>query len=81
MSKTKIVLNYGGVRSLLKSSEMMELCEKQAETIKNKCGKGYETNTYTGKSRVNASVGTETLSAMLDNSENNTILKNLRGKA
>lgn len=78
MSKTKIVLNSEGVKSLLKSSEMMEICKQKAEQIQKKSGKGYATSTHTGKSRVNVSVFTDKTEAMLDNSENDTLLKNMR---
>lgn len=72
----KIVLNYGAIRSLLKSNAMLQVCQSHAKKIKNKCGDGY--STHVGRSRVNVSVETSTKKAIEDNSENNTLLKNMR---
>lgn len=74
----KVHLNYGGVRSLLKSNEMLKICQSHAEKIKNKCGDGYSISSHVGRNRVNVSVGTSTEKAIKDNSENNTLLKNMR---
>lgn len=75
MSKVKFVLNPKGVSELLKSEEMMNLCKSVAEQIAQRAGDGYEVSTYTGKTRVNASVRAVTREAMQDNYENNTLLK------
>lgn len=77
MAKTKIVLNCEGVRSLLKSSEMMAICEEHANKALNSLGPGYTVTTMTGKNRVNASIYAESHEAKRDNMENNTILKAL----
>ncbi len=74
----KFKLNKKGVGELLKSKRMKELVSEKAETIKNKCGTGYETSVYVGRSRVNSSVKAKTRKAKQDNLENNTILKALR---
>ena len=74
----RIVLNKSGVSALLKSQEMMNICKSEAIKIKNRCGEGYGYDTYVGKTRVNASVFTASTKAMKDNSENNTLLKNMR---
>jgi hypothetical protein len=42
-------------------------------------GTGYEVSTMTGKTRVNAQIAAVTYQARKENSENNTILKSLRG--
>lgn len=78
MSKVKIELNKKGVRQLLRSQEMKQICEEHAEAIRGRCGEGYEVSTYTGTNRVNASVYTATYEARKDNSDNNTLLKGLR---
>lgn len=75
MDKFRLKLNSAGVRNLLRSSEMAEVCKQQAETIRARCGDGYETNSYTGKNRVNASVYAATPAAVRDNLKNNTIVK------
>ena len=79
MSKLRIELNGAGVRELLRSSEMKAICGEQASEIAQRCGDGYSYDTYTGQNRVNAEVRAETWEARRDNSENNTILKAMRG--
>jgi hypothetical protein len=78
MANVKIVLNREGVRSLLRSEEMMSICENQANAAVNRLGSGYEVSTYVGRNRVNASITAVTSEAMQENLENNTILKALR---
>lgn len=75
MSKMKFKLNRAGVRELLKSGEMMGICQEHASQIAARAGEGYETSTYTGVNRVNASVKASTPEAVRDNLENNTLLK------
>lgn len=78
-SKVRFKLNRAGVGQLLKSAEMMRVCEGYAQGIQGRCGEGYEVTTFTGKSRVNASVHAATIEARKENSENNTLLKAVRG--
>ena len=75
MSKVRFTLNRKGVRELLKSQEMLGICEEYAEGIRNRAGEGYEVTTYVGRNRVNASVHAETYKARKDNLEHNTLLK------
>lgn len=77
--KVKVVLNRSGVRALLRSEEMKNVCAEQASRIMQRCGSGYEMDTYTGKNRVNAMVKAETYQAKADNIRNNTLLKAVRG--
>lgn len=78
MAKTKIVLNSAGIRELLKSQEMLQICEEHASAIQDRCGDGYECDSFVGKTRVNAMVFADTYQAMADNAKNNTILKALK---
>ncbi len=78
MAKYKIELNWAGVRELLRSDEMRRICAERAEQIVRRCGEGYESDTYTGKNRVNAAVYADTYQAKADNARNNTILKALK---
>lgn len=78
MSKTRIELNSAGVRELLRSPEMLEICREHAAATLAGCGKGYEMDTHTGKNRVNAMVRAATRAAVRDNAQNNTLLKALR---
>lgn len=75
----KFELDKEGVRSLLQSPEMAEVCESYARNVQSRAGAGYEVSTYVGKTRANASVHAETHEALHDNFENNTLLKALGG--
>lgn len=77
MGNVRIELNSEGVRSLLRSREMMKICEEHALQARSKLGAGYEVTTHTGKNRVNASIHAETPEARKDNLKNNSILKAL----
>lgn len=78
MSKAKIVLNRQGVAALLKSPEMMNICQEHANATVASLGEGYEVTTHVGKNRVNAEVAAVTYKARRDNMENNSILKALK---
>lgn len=79
MANVKIELNRDGVRDLLRSQEMMEICEEHASNVLGRLGPGYTVSSMTGKNRVNASVFAESYQAKRENLESNTILKALRG--
>ena len=79
MAKFKFELNRDGVRQLMQSSEMMSVCKSYADRAAGSLGTGYEVSTMTGKTRVNAQIAAVTYQARKENSENNTILKSLRG--
>lgn len=78
MGNVKIVLNRSGVKKLLKSDEMMQICKEHAYGAQSKLGEGYEVTSHVGVNRVNASVSAESYKAKKENLENNTILKALR---
>lgn len=77
-SDVKVVLNRSGVRELLKSEEMMQICKGYAETARGRLGDGYEVTCHVGKNRVNAEIKAVSFGARKENLENNTILKALR---
>jgi hypothetical protein len=77
--KFKFELNRDGVKQLMQSPEMMAVCEAYARRAQSTLGNGYEVSTMTGKTRVNAQISAVTYKARKENSENNTILKSLRG--
>lgn len=79
MAKVKFELNRNGVRELLRSPEMMAVCQGYANRALSSLGEGYEVSTMTGRNRVNAEVRAETFAARKENLENNTILKALGG--
>lgn len=71
----KVELNHDGVKELLRSPEMLEVCKEHAEKAVSKLGAGYEVSTHTGKGRVNASVVAVTNEAIRENSKSNTVIK------
>lgn len=79
MAKVVVELNSEGVRELLRSSEMMSICQKHAQNAVNRLGSGYSVNTMVGRNRVNAEVTADTREARIDNFENNSILKAIKG--
>jgi hypothetical protein len=79
MANVKFKLNKQGVKELMKSPEMMQIVTEYANNALGRLGEGYEVNTRTGRNRVNAEIRAESYMARKDNSENNSILKALRG--
>lgn len=71
----KIVLISKGIKELLKSDEMMQVCKEQANVVQQRAGDGYSVNTYVGKYRVNAEVRADTRESIKDCLKNNTLLK------
>lgn len=80
MAQFKFELNREGVRELLRSKEMADICQEYAENAIGKLGDGYEVTTHTGTNRVNAEVAAVTYSAKKENLETNSILKVVFGK-
>ena len=78
MDKVEIELDSAGIRELLKSSEIMRICEGRAKAAQAACGKGYDVDTYVGKTRVNAMIKATTAAAKADNAKNNTIQKAIK---
>lgn len=81
MSKTEIVLNEKGIVALLQSQEMQKVLVEQGNKIKNRCGKGYESESapVIGRKRAIVRVKAATNAAKKDNLQNNTLLKALGG--
>ncbi len=78
MSNVKIKLNRSGIRELLQSSAMQQICREHAEKAKARCGDGYEMDSRVGRNRANAMIWANTPAARRDNMKNNTILKALK---
>lgn len=80
MSKqVRIELNSAGIRELLNSREVEELCAKTAGDMAARAGTGYAAAQphHTGQ-RVAVNVYAETREARRDNLKNNTLLKVMR---
>lgn len=75
MAKVKFELNREGVRDLLRSKEMMNVCQEYANNALGKLGDGYEVTTHTGTNRVNAEVAAVTAAAKKENLSDNSIIK------
>ncbi len=75
----KFKLNSQGVSQLLKGEEMRGGLNQIGDAIAARCGDGYEVSPYVGQRRANVSISASSREAIKDNSENNTLLKNLRG--
>ena len=78
MSKVQTSLNRSGVRALLRSQEMMNLCAGYAYSAQSRLGEGYEVSYRVGKNRVNAEVAAVTQEAIRENMDTNSILKALK---
>lgn len=76
----KVELNHDGVKELLRSPEMLAICEEYAQKAVRNLGEGYEVSTHTGSGRVNASVVATTREAIAENKANNTVLKAVLAK-
>lgn len=78
MAKIKFKLNRSGVSRLMKSTEMQQILEEKATSIRNRAGEGYKQDSYSGKTRANAMVYADSYKAKKDNLKNNTLLKAVR---
>lgn len=56
MSKKGFELNREGVRTLLRSQEVMDACMKLATAAAGRCEKEVEISPYMGRNRVNVSL-------------------------
>lgn len=77
MSKVKVELNHDGIREILHSAGLVDVLESEARKRATACGEGYSYDVKSMGSRVIASYFTETYDAMVDNANNNTLLKML----
>ena len=76
--KMDFKLNRAGVRELMKSQAMMNVCKEYANRALQRLGDGYESDTYVGANRVNAMVYATWYQTKKENSDNNVILNALR---
>lgn len=80
MTKVRVKLNSKGVRALLQSNELRNVCAQRAQNAMAHLGPGYETNTYVGKTRANAGIRAKTRQARSDALENGSIWRAVFGK-
>ncbi len=79
MGNLRIELNHAGIRDMLRSPEARAVCEKYAKAAQTRLGDDHVASSYTGSSRVNASVYAVSEKAKRANMKENTILKAMRG--
>ncbi len=79
MSNVKFKLNRSGVRELLKSEAMTDVCQKYASRALQRCGEGYEMERRSYPERTGYVVRPVTYQAKHDNLSNNTLEKAVRG--
>lgn len=80
MAKVTVKLNSKGVRALLQSSEIRNVCAERAQAAIAHLGAGYETDTYTGRTRVNAGIRATTRQTRRDALKYGSIWKAVTGK-
>ena len=83
MSKVRFELNRAGVRDLLKSAEMGNICMDYAmQTLQTAeaSSPGYVVEPRQYPERTGAAVRADTYKARKDNFDNNTLLKSLGGR-
>lgn len=80
MTKVRVKLNSKGVRALLQSNELRNVCAQRAQNAMAHLGDGYETNTYVGKTRANAGIRAKTRQARSDALKNGSIWRAVFGK-
>lgn len=76
--KFKFELDKGGVRELLKSSEMRSILAEAAAQKASQAGSGYSSEVHEGKKRLYANIFPASKEAAHDNFENNTLEKVIR---
>lgn len=79
MAKVDFKLNGSGVRELLRSKEMQDICKSYADKAQQSLGDGYEVTIHVGENRCNAMVSAESFAAKRENLKENTIIKAVFG--
>ena len=77
-NKVRITIDSAGVRSLLKSEEVQQTCQKQASDIMARTGGGSKSETHLSSQRAIVNVWASSAKARQDNAKSNTLLKSLR---
>lgn len=78
MSTVKVELNYDGIGSMLRGSEMKALMERYGAQISGRAGEGYSFRVHDTGQRQAANIYPDTKEAYQDNLNNNTLLKALK---
>lgn len=76
----RVTLNHKGMKELLKSDEINNEIQSKANEIKERLPEGYTIIRKRGKNRTKAVIATKSRTAMIDNQNNNTLIKAVTGK-
>ena len=79
MGKVEVKLNTAGVRELLKSAEVADVCRTYAEQVCGRAGDGYVVEQRNYPERTGDAVKAETSAAYRDNQTNNTLIRAITG--
>lgn len=75
MKVEKLELNSEGIREMLRSEEMKQICKEHTDKAAEALGDGYESEGYTGKNRVNARLNAVTWKAFNGDKKDNRMIK------
>lgn len=78
MSKIKVTLRPSGVRQLLKSREVADLCMEHAQRVQARAGEHYAAEARKYPERSGAAVFPQDAEGYYDNLSNNTLLRSLK---
>ncbi len=83
MSEFELVLNSEGVKALLKSQEMKNICKEYADGIASRAssvseGAEYSAASFVGQNRAGATVKPDNPHAYYSNLKHNTLLKAMK---
>ena len=73
--KVEVELNSAGIKELLRSDEMKQICKEYTDKAADELGEGYESEGYTGAGRVNARLNAVTWKAVNGNKKDNRMIK------
>ena len=83
-TKIRLELNHDGIKALLNSQEVSEFCREQAKEIAERAGDGFEvvgpkSLGYGGSPRVGWGVEADTYAAKLEEANNKTLSRAVKG--
>lgn len=78
MSNIKFVLNSAGVRELLKSKEVENVCMEHARRVQSRAGEHYSAEPRHYQKRTGAAIYPNDIIGYNDNQKNNTLLRSLK---
>lgn len=77
MSKINVQIISKGLFELMKSEEIQDTLQNEADKVVSRCKGDYDTDVYVGKNRANASIVTRDKKTFFKNLRDNELLKAL----